>query len=71
MRYLGVEISEDGETYWRNNGGCIERKAMYTNKPHWENVSGSETPRTPEELEDFCKKGDFGYRRYITKKAAV
>ena len=62
MENLGIEISEDGKTMWRNNGGIIERKAMYAQDPQWENVSRP-CPTTPHELEEFCIAGGFGYSR--------
>lgn len=60
MKYLGCEQSDDGLTIWRNNGGCIERKALYDGRNVWEYVS-SPCPSTPEELRGFCIAGGFGY----------
>jgi len=36
MNHMGYEISEDGRTEWRNNGGCIERRAMHSGNNKWE-----------------------------------
>jgi len=69
MKNLGVQLSDDGKTEWRNNGGCIERKALYAQTPQWENVTSSTTtPTTPAELKAFCKAGNFGYEPPRTKE---
>jgi len=62
MKHLGIEISEDGRTVWRNNGGIIERKAMYAQNPAWETVA-EPCPHTPQELRVFCANGGFGYQK--------
>lgn len=61
MKNLGYQISEDGATQWRNNGGCIERKFHFVANPQWENVSGHGTPTTAAELRALCKAGNFEY----------
>jgi hypothetical protein len=60
MKYLGCEQSEDGITIWRENGGCIERKALYDGRNVWEYVS-EPCPHSPMELKAFCDIGGFGY----------
>jgi hypothetical protein len=56
---MGTEISDDGKTKWRNNGGIIERRAQ---GHQWEIVAETEhTPHTAEELKAFCISGGFGY----------
>lgn len=61
MKYLGIEISEDGKTQWRDNNGSIERRALYASNK-WEPVADlTATPRTAEELEKYCIDGNFGY----------
>ena len=62
MKKLGTEIGEDGATEWRNNGGCIERWALYSGKERWEDVAETpETPHTAKELKKFCEDGGFKY----------
>jgi len=62
MQPMGFEISEDGRCEWRNNGGIIERRFLYTDNPQWETVADThETPKTVNELQTFCEKGGFGY----------
>lgn len=56
---LGYEVSEDGLTEWVNNGGIIERRALYNNC-EWEMVGGN-PPKTKAELEKFCNNGNLGY----------
>jgi hypothetical protein len=65
MKKLGYQISEDGKTEWRNNGGIIERKFHYAEAPEWEIVADipGETPHTAKELEEICKAGGFGYSK--------
>ena len=59
MTYLGTQISFDGIATWRNNGGVVERQAIYSGQ-YWEEVS-SPCPTTPAELEEFCREGGFEY----------
>lgn len=62
MKKMGFEIREDGRTEWQNNGGIIERRALYAANPEWETVADTtETPRNAAELEAFCAAGGFGY----------
>jgi hypothetical protein len=69
VKFIGVEISEDGETYWRNNNGIIQRKAMYANNPAWEVVATTSlTPTTAEELKKYCENGGYGYSRNIWRE---
>lgn len=67
MKFMGTQINEDGKTEWRNNGGCIERRALYHGN-EWEDVAGPETPRTSDELREQCVKGGFGYLPPATRK---
>ena len=71
MTTLGFEISEDGTTEWRNNGGIIERKALYASHK-WETVAEtSTTPHTAKELRANCEKGGFGYIARLTYTAVA
>lgn len=58
MKYLGTQISEDGECVWRNNGGVIERRFEGR---EWETVGG-DAPKTPDELKTMCERGGYEYR---------
>lgn len=59
MEYLGTQISTDGCTVWRNNGGVVERTSTYSSHG-WEEVA-SPCPTTQAELEEFCREGGFEY----------
>ena len=67
MKRLGKKISKDGVTLWRNNGGIIERRAIYANQKGYEIVGGN-APRTPVELKDLCKKGGYKYQSPYQRK---
>ena len=58
MKYLGTQISEDGATLWRNNGGWVERLEIYASS-EWKDAKLLEA--TPEGLRKFCEEGGFGY----------
>ena len=58
---IGTQISEDGKTIWRNNGGIIERNSLYSGKPEWEPVGGDGVPRTPDELREMCTTGGYEF----------
>lgn len=61
MKNLGTQISDDGATNWRNNCGIIERNFAYADDD-WETVAEcAETPHTPDELKEMCKKGGYEY----------
>ena len=65
MKYLGYEISEDGATQWRNNGGIIERRALYASG-RWKTVAETTcTPHTRAELQAYCGKNDCRYARNL------
>lgn len=57
MKNLGYEKTEDGVTAWRNNGGIIERKALYAGQKKWETVA---VP--PDfDLRKFCSESGAKY----------
>jgi len=59
---LGYQISEDGRTLWRNNGGAIERRHLYAGTG-WEVVADTpQTPRTEAELKNYCILGGYGFQ---------
>ena len=60
MKYLGIEISEDGATAWRSNGGVVECRSLYTENPRWYSVGGN-APKTASELEAFCAEENCTY----------
>ena len=63
IKLIGIEISEDGKTAWRKNGGSIERRCLYNESTRWESVALTEDcPRTAAELEACCDAGGFEYR---------
>ena len=62
MKYMGFQISEDGKTEWRNNGGIIERRFLYSSSNDWEIVAeDGELPHTARELKKYCEEYGYGY----------
>jgi len=62
MKNLGTQISEDGKTEWRNNGGLVERCFLY-NDQGWENVALTpDCPKTAFELAKMCEQGGYDYK---------
>lgn len=57
---LGVQVSEDGRTFWRKNGEIIERRSKFSSD--WRPVADTtDCPKTPRELEIMCLKWGCGY----------
>ena len=66
-KLLGIEISEDGATAWRINGGSTERRALYAEQARWETVGGK-APQTTAELKAFCDEGNFSFaERHVAR----
>lgn len=57
MKKLGYQICEDGKTEWRNNGGIIERRALYAGNTNWETVAVN----SDFNLKKFCKAGGYKF----------
>ena len=59
IKNLGYEIGEDGKTQWRNNGGSIERRALYAGQKKWETVA------VPSDfsLEKFCAESGSKFQK--------
>lgn len=69
MKNMGYQISEDGVTQWRNNGGVIERRALYASG-QWEMVAAP-CPASADELRAECERGGYGYSERNPAAAAL
>ena len=61
MKNLGYEIGCDGITQWRNNGGIIERRALYANQKDYESVAVPSNFN----LQEFCKEGGYKFTKTL------
>jgi hypothetical protein len=59
MHTLGYQITEDGVIKWRLIGWRIERRDLYALET-W-TAAKPLSPRTPAELEDYCRRCGTGY----------
>jgi hypothetical protein len=69
IKLMGIEITDDGATAWRNNGGCVERRFLYNESRTWQSVADTtDCPRDASGLEAFCDAENATYAPRATAR---